>query len=242
MYSPYTSPIVRLYVGPERIPFDVHKDIICNKSTVLKPKFEATPPSTKKREISARLPHHDPNDISRLIEFLYEQKYVLPRQQSGGHYLSTEYRLGLESIAAIRQHARLYFVGKKLGVSELQEYSKTQIATLLQKHVKIFELWENLLCIVRGVYQNSSPQKDELRELLVAIFAKHWVAYRKSSLKNGVIDPESKLGLFMQDFPAFKDDLLLCLGDGPGIQGQGGLSAGGGLTIAEGVAKRRRVW
>jgi|SRR2546423_3123718 len=154
VYRFQNAPTVKLIVGESKVSFEVHKDLLCRKSSVFNATFNINFKETADQTVS--LPDDDAETVDRFTQWMYTATYSLASFDSLG-----------EAQDGYLQLAQLYVFADKIQVYPL----KNEIVQ------KLFDLRRNKkpqpqMPIVTFIYQNSN-EKSAFRKLLVAWYVWH---------------------------------------------------------------------
>ena len=148
-------PIVTLQVGPDKIPFHVHQDILFNTSLVFKAAFSGKFKESSERCMS--LPEDDPDAVERMMQWLYSGTLDLAP-------VTTE-----SSDECYWQLARLNTLADKYNIIPL----KNRIVDILfELKTKSANAKPPQMAVITYVY-NHTTGKSAFRELIVAWYVWH---------------------------------------------------------------------
>lgn len=176
------SPIITLYVGPERIEMHCHEDTLCHL-----PFFLAALQGNFKEgsEKTITMPEDDPSKVSALIEFLYTGNYTYTYDLSSAQ-LHEGSNTPVGDLAEGLYHVGVYVVASKYdcpGLSEMAIQNFTVVANelddidtlrlwkgaysadlYLPRHREDFEQYrsgQGLVAWVRGLFDEHGEEMDE---------------------------------------------------------------------------------
>ena len=132
----FSNEFVTIEVGPEKVPFVIHKGFICTESTF----FDAAFNTSFKEETtqSVHLPADDPIVFDVIHKFLYTKYLSIPHE-------------GEDSILSFSECVDVYVMGDKLDLLEACDAAMTRISTLIG-HSKIISTKSILSVYERTVW------------------------------------------------------------------------------------------
>lgn len=203
----FTSPVIHIRVGPQRLIYCVHREMIAPKSSYFKETFQD---QDKNQEggLVLDLDNDEPELIDLFVRFVYWPEIVLVPESDGVDF---EVRLSMLSL--------LYLLGERFGVPSLQSKTIFEASRLLDTEpdgdsLSDGEFLENLeirIETIGGIYTGTCSDKDSFRRLLVANMAHRWELYSRRGMVVRGGGEEAVLGRFIETTPSFTRDLLWCL-------------------------------
>lgn len=208
--------MITLYVGPERVPFHVHQDILCESSEYFRAIFDNRTDEDQKTFLV--LSDDDPDAVHRFVGYTYwPGEPLFPESKTD----CLEYALSVL--------AKIYLLAIRFEIPKLQHKANKEIFRCLdfETDESIQELDEDQfrkdlgsrMETIRQVYTKTTSTFDPLRKTLATNMARHWECYRgKGGMADEEDGSESELSKFMEEIPRFTKDLLRFLRNStPGV-------------------------
>ena len=171
-------PVVTFYVGPDKIVFHVHENLLLDASPVFKAAFSGSFKEASERSIS--LLDDDKNSIERLTKWLYTKKLDLTTPVS--KETSEECYMQLAKLNTLAEKYDIHALKNDI-VDELFELYKPP------KNIKPPQI-----PVIKEVYDNTT-ERSSFRKLMVA-----WSAYHIAFDWYGRDDSRTGLAGVSQDF------------------------------------------
>ena len=144
-------PIVTLEVGPDKVIFHVHQNLLFDASPVFKAAFSSSFKEASERSMS--LPEDDKDSVGRMIQWLYTRKYDLTisvcKETSGKRYM---------------QLAKLNTLAEKYGIYLLKNDIVDELFALTKPPG---DTTPPQIPVIKHVYDNT-PEGSSFRKLMVA--------------------------------------------------------------------------
>lgn len=147
--------MITLLVGEQKVPFHVHMDILCRRSSFFESAFMGSGHFKETSEKSMTLPEDDAQVFDNLIQWLYSGKLLNIAQSAVKESREQADKLYL-------QLALLYVTADKYIIHELQNHVMSYICKLKQVHRPV-PPGPN---VINYIYNNSA-QNSPFRRLLV---------------------------------------------------------------------------
>ncbi|KAL9073492.1 MAG: hypothetical protein Q9161_002913 [Pseudevernia consocians] len=147
-------PFVTFYVGPNKVAFHVHQDLLFDASPVLKAAFSGNFQEASERSMS--LPEEDKDSVGRMIQWLYTRKFELTTPVSKK-----------TSQECYMQLAMLNTLADKYDIFLLKNHIVDELFDLT-KELRNFQ--PPLIPVVAYVYNNTT-ERSSFRKLMVAWYA-----------------------------------------------------------------------
>ena len=152
-------PIVTFYVGPDKVVFHVHQNLVFDASPVFKAAFSGSFKEASERSMS--LPEDDKDSVGHMIRWLYTKKFDLTisvcRETSGKRYMQ------LAMLNTLAEKYDIYLLKNDI-VDELFALTKPPRDNTPPPPPQI--------PVIKHVYDNTT-EGSSFRKLMVA-----WYAYR----------------------------------------------------------------
>lgn len=207
----FTGPIIQIRVGPEKMTYSVHRDLVMSKSPYFKEIFN---PSTAQdesqdqdKELVLDLDNDDPELIDMFVQYTYWPSIVLAPESD---VVDLEVRLSVLS--------QLYILSERFGVPHLQSKAIVEAFELLSAETDdniIFKDNEGFLDdleirleTIGEIYTKTASDEDSFRKLLATNMARHWDCYNRRGMAACDDGSESELSKFIEATPRFTKDLL----------------------------------
>ena len=157
--------VVAVYVGYDKRPFQIHKQLLCSKSTYFKAAFEGSFKEASEKKL--HLLDEDPNIFQFYAIWIYNPHL--------------EIRGNTDKVFDVNLCCRLYILADKLGSQNLQN----TVMDVMHKNITDNNLIDMKSETVNFVYNNTLPG-SVLRNILVHALAWQMIAAGHPDLVNAV--------------------------------------------------------
>ena len=153
-------PVVTFYVGPDRVVFHVHQNLVLDASPVFKAAFWGNFKEASER--SMPLPEDDKDSVERMIQWMYTKKIDLTVPVSDE-----------TSAECYMQLAKLNTLAEKYDIYLLQNNIVDELFNLRKPSTKPFTiLLRPQMPVIKHVYDNTM-EGSSFRKLIVAWYTYH---------------------------------------------------------------------
>ncbi|KAL0636207.1 hypothetical protein Q9L58_004883 [Maublancomyces gigas] len=200
----FTSPIIHIRVGPQRLTYYVHRDMIALKSSFFREIFQDQD-GQDGEGLVFDLDNDEPDLIDLFVRFMYWPGIVLVPESDGVDF---EVRLSMLS--------QLYILGERFRVPRLQSKAVIEAFRLLDTepdgdNVSERQFLDDLeirIETISAIYTKTASDKDSFRRLLVTDMAHHWDLYSCRGMMARDDGEDSELCRFIETTPSFAGDLF----------------------------------